>query len=66
MTRKLPARALCERYQISDRTLDRWTEAGVLPPPMYIRGRRYWDQEQIEQLERERMAKAVAGREAAA
>jgi hypothetical protein len=38
MTRKLPARALCERYQISDRTLDRWTEACVLPP-MPRRGR---------------------------
>jgi DNA-binding transcriptional MerR regulator len=65
MTKKLPARALCERYSVSDRTLDRWTEAGVLPPPMYIRGRRYWDLEQLERLERERMAKAVAAMEAA-
>jgi DNA-binding transcriptional MerR regulator len=65
MTKKLPARALCERYCVSDRTLDRWTEAGVLPPPMYIRGRRYWDLEQLERLERERMAKAVAAQDAA-
>jgi hypothetical protein len=36
-----------------------------LPIPMRINKIRYWDEVEIEQLERERMAKAVAAMEAA-
>ena len=54
--RKLPARALSERYGISDRTVDRWVATGILPEPMYINGRRYFDEAEIEERERERMA----------
>ena len=56
MTRQLPARALCERYSVSDRTIDRWLDAGILPPPVYINRRRYWLEEELERCERERMA----------
>ena len=56
---------LQQRYGVVDRTIDRWVEAGILPVPMRINKVRYWDEQEIEQLERERMAKAVAGREAA-
>jgi len=66
MTKKLTTRLLCERYSVCDRTIDRWVEAGILPVPMRINKIRYWDEAEIEQLERERMAKAVAAQGAAA
>jgi predicted site-specific integrase-resolvase len=56
MTRQLPTSALCERYSVSDRTIDRWLDAGILPPPVYINRRRYWLEEELERCERERMA----------
>jgi len=53
--RKLTTRALCERYRICDRTVDRWTASGILPQPAIINKRRYWDEAEVEQRERERM-----------
>jgi MerR-like DNA binding protein len=35
-------RTIAERHQVSIRTVERWTDAGLLPPPMRIRGRKYW------------------------
>jgi hypothetical protein len=65
-SRFVTARFLQARYgDVCDRTIDRWVEAGVLPKPTYIRNRRYWDLDQIEQLERDRMAKALKTLEAA-
>ena len=52
--RKLTSRMLCERYNVVARTIDRWTVAGILPQPMYINGYRYWDEEQVEQRDRQR------------
>lgn len=38
-----PARAVREACgNVSDMTLYRWIRSGVLPPPIVIRGRRYW------------------------
>lgn len=54
--RLVPTRTVCARYDIVDRTVDRWVEAGELPPPIYIRGRRYWLERELERRERERMA----------
>ena len=59
MARKLTSR-LQARYGVVDRTIDRWVEAGILPVPMRINKIRYWDETEIEQLERERMAKALS------
>jgi DNA-binding transcriptional MerR regulator len=56
MAQKLTTRALQERYSVTDRTIDRWLAAGILPPPMRINGRKYWDEKEIEERERERMA----------
>lgn len=56
MTKQLPTRALCERYSVSDRTIDRWLDAGILPSPIYVNRRRYWLEEELERRERERMA----------
>jgi predicted site-specific integrase-resolvase len=54
--RKLTTRALCERYDVCDRTIDRWVDTGVLPAPMYINKRRHWDEAEVEELERERVS----------
>lgn len=60
MARKLTARALQERYGVVDRTLDRWVEFGILPEPMRINHRRYWDEDEIEARDRARSMRAVA------
>lgn len=59
MARKLTSRVLQQRYGVVDRTIDRWAKAGILPKPMRINRIRYWDEEDIQQLERDRMAKGV-------
>ena len=68
--RKLSSRALSERYGVVTRTIDRWTAAGILPQPLVINSVRYWDEQEIEQHERERMrsrpAPATQGKSAAA
>jgi hypothetical protein len=51
--RMLPTRLVCERYNITDRTVDRWLEQGILPTPVRINGLRYWCQHELEQRERE-------------
>jgi predicted DNA-binding transcriptional regulator AlpA len=51
--RMLPTRSVCERYNISDRTVDRWLQNGILPSPVRINGLRYWRQHELEQRERE-------------
>jgi predicted site-specific integrase-resolvase len=54
LAQKLTCRALQERYGVVDKTIDRWVQAGVLPAPMYINKRRYWDADEIEQRDRDR------------
>jgi predicted DNA-binding transcriptional regulator AlpA len=56
--RKLTMRLLCDRYDVCDRTIDRWTATGVLPKPMVINRIRFWDEDEIEQRDRERMVTA--------
>ena len=58
--RKLTTRVLCERYGVSERTVDWWTATGILPQPMRINNVRYWDEAEIEQRERDHMS---AGRQ---
>ena len=54
----LPARKVWERYDVTDRTLDRWLEREELgfPKPLVINGRRYFRQYEIESWERARAA----------
>jgi DNA-binding transcriptional MerR regulator len=59
MTKWLPAQAVASRYGVSDRTVDRWVEAGVLPKPMYIQGRRYWDEAELAQRDQARKTEAA-------
>jgi predicted DNA-binding transcriptional regulator AlpA len=58
MSKLLHLRAVCTRYGISDRTVDRWVEAGVLPKPVYIQCRRYWSEESLDEYDRARLAAA--------
>ena len=36
-------RAFAERLGVSPRTIDRWTRAGLLPKPVRINKRKYWN-----------------------
>jgi hypothetical protein len=38
----LTTRRLAEQYDRSIRTVERWTDAGILPQPMRINGRKFW------------------------
>ena len=58
--RLLPTRAIMRRYDIVDRTVTRWIEAGVLPEPIRIRGRKFWPESALEKLERNSVGKRRA------
>jgi len=45
------ATSLRKRWDISNMTLWRWIQAGKLPQPKYINGKRVWLQSDIEQAE---------------
>ena len=38
----ISTRLMAERWHVSLRTVERWIEVGVLPPPIRVRGRKYW------------------------
>lgn len=47
----IPARLVWKRFNISDRTLDRWLnrpELGFPRPAAVINGRRYWDEAELD------------------
>src|SRR6266536_248117 len=52
----LPARAVCARYRIVDRTLDRWLRNSELnfPRPLVINRRRYFRARELQAWERKR------------
>ena len=58
MTKMLTKKLLAQRYSVTDRTIDRWLKDGILPTPSRINHRCYWDESEIEQRERVRMAAA--------
>ena len=51
--RMLPTRLICARYNVTNRTVDRWEKSGILPTPVRINGVRYWRQHELERRERE-------------
>jgi hypothetical protein len=57
-------RDLRARFGVCSKTIERWTESGILPQPMRINKLRYWDLGEIEAMERDRMA-ALSSSEAA-
>ena len=57
-SRKLDINAMRARYgDKAERTITRWTEVGILPQPIYINNRRYWDEEEVEAAERNNMTR---------
>jgi hypothetical protein len=46
--KKVTVRFICQRYGIVDRTVGRWIETGVLPPPIYINKIRYFDLAEVD------------------
>jgi hypothetical protein len=60
--RLVPTRGVLSRYQIVDRTLDRWLESPTLnfPKPVIIRRRKYWQLGELVAWERQQ-ARALAG-----
>jgi DNA-binding transcriptional MerR regulator len=56
--RLLPTRALRARYGRCTKTIGRWVEQGILPPPVRINGNRYWYEHDLEKLERAGMGAA--------
>jgi hypothetical protein len=60
--RKLPTRAVCERYgNVSDRTISRWQANPALnfPKPIVINNRKYFDEDELTAFDRARAAAAV-------
>jgi predicted site-specific integrase-resolvase len=58
--RRLQTRSLCERYDVCVKTIERWSAQGILPPPLVINKRKYWDEAEIEQRERDGMKPSAA------
>jgi predicted DNA-binding transcriptional regulator AlpA len=50
----LPLRKMMERYSVSDRTIDRWSEDGILPKPIKIGRLRYWREEELDAFDEAR------------
>jgi predicted site-specific integrase-resolvase len=38
----LSTRRVAEANSVSVRTIERWTDVGILPPPVRINGRKFW------------------------
>jgi hypothetical protein len=57
----LPARAVQARYQVCNKTIERWLANSALefPRPITINRRRYFYLSQLEQWERKRAASAA-------
>jgi DNA-binding transcriptional MerR regulator len=49
----LNTRKLKQRYGVTDRTILRWEETGVIPAATWIAKRKYWRLSDVERLERE-------------
>jgi excisionase family DNA binding protein len=58
----LPTRQVCERYHVTDRTIDRWIKDGKLgfPQPVMINKRRYFRERRLLDWEHDRAKKNVA------
>jgi len=57
----LNVRAVCARYSnVSDRTVDRRVEAGVLPKPVYIQKQRYWPEDLLDEHDKTRAESKAA------
>jgi DNA-binding transcriptional MerR regulator len=51
----LSTRKLKQRYSVTDRTILRWEQRGVLPAATWIAKHKYWRLSDIERIERENL-----------
>jgi hypothetical protein len=49
--RREPWPKLADRHGVTERTLDRWVEKKIIPPPEYINGRKYGDADAAPKLD---------------
>jgi predicted DNA-binding transcriptional regulator AlpA len=56
MSRKLRKRPTADRYGVSTKTIDRWTQDPRLdfPKPFHVNALPYWDEAELEAWERSR------------
>jgi hypothetical protein len=62
---RLTTRRVAKRYSVSTRTITRWRQnpaIGFPAPAVSINGRDYYDEEQLDQFDRECVLKATIGR----
>jgi cytochrome P450 len=61
LSKRLPARVVCERFGVTCRTLDRWlaNEELAFPRPLVINKRRYFEEVELITWERRRAAKVA-------
>jgi hypothetical protein len=59
--RKLPTRLLCKHFNVCDRTISRWQNDPKLgfPSPIVINGRKYFDETEVKQWERDRSSTSL-------
>ena len=53
--RLLPMGQMRERYSVSNRTIERWLEAEILPQPVRLGQNRFWRLSDLERIERDRV-----------
>jgi predicted site-specific integrase-resolvase len=58
----LRKRAVADRYGVNVRTIDRWSEDGRLPPPIYRGVTPLWDQTELDVQDHAAAAAARASR----
>ena len=61
--RKLPTRAVCARYSVVARSVERWLDRPELdfPKPTFINKRRYWDAAELDAWDRRCAAQTASG-----
>jgi DNA-binding transcriptional MerR regulator len=56
----IPTSKVAERYGCSTRTIERRTEAGLLPKPHYFNGYKYWVIEELDAADDARASEAAS------
>jgi hypothetical protein len=60
-------RAVAARYNVTTRSIERWMIVRAFPEPhCRIRGRRYWDEAELDKLDRSRVVEHAAAAKAKA
>jgi predicted DNA-binding transcriptional regulator AlpA len=60
-SQKLPTSAVAQRYNVSSRTIERWTEKASLsfPQPMIVNSRKYWSERELDAWDSSRVKRSA-------